>query len=168
MALAVDMAWEAGALECLLLRPGLEDALGRFLADLAANGDDAFFHPHGGDQATLRSLANDPGRDVHLLMVHLGDVVAYGLLRGWNEGFEVPSLGIAVHPSSRRHGVGRLMMEHLETIARLRGATVIRLRVRSDNHDARRVYEHRGYSFTASKESSGLLVGLKDLGVGAQ
>jgi acetyltransferase-like isoleucine patch superfamily enzyme len=36
------------------------------------------------------------------------------MLRGWDEGCEVPSLGIAVRTSAQGRGLGRLMMAHLQ------------------------------------------------------
>ncbi len=61
--------------------------------------------------------------------MHEGSIVAYGMLRGWDEGYETPSLGIAVHSEWQARGVGRRMMEHLHQVARVRGAKRIRLKV---------------------------------------
>jgi len=151
------------AIECVVLRPGREQALARFIADLAAAGDDAFFHPHAGDVASLRVIAEQPGKDLYLVFVAGEDVCAYGLLRGWNEGYEVPSLGIAVHPASRATGLGRLVMEDLEARARHRGAPAIRLRVHRDNARAIAMYERRGYAMQADAGDPSLLIGVKSL-----
>lgn len=151
------------AIECVLLRPGREHALARFLADLAAAGDDAFFHPHAGDAGALRAIAERPGRDVYALFVEGDRVLAYGLLRGWDEGYAVPSLGIAVHPDARAAGLGRLVMEYLEAMARHRGAPAMRLRVRRDNARAIAMYERRGYAMSADEGDPRLLVGIKSL-----
>jgi len=151
------------AIECVLLRPGHGHALARFFADLAALGDDAFFHPHPGDVATLRGIADSSGKDLYVVFLE-GDVVrAYGLLRGWNEGYAVPSLGIAVHPDARATGLGWLMMEYLETMARHRGAPAIRLRVHKDNARAIAMYDRRGYAMTPDASDPRLLVGIKPL-----
>lgn len=152
------------AIECMLLRPGREQALARFFADLAAAGDDAFFHPHAADVESLRAIAAQPGDDLYVVFVEGGDVRAYGLLRGWNEGYEVPSLGIAVHPDARATGLGRLVMEYLEAMARHRGATSIRLRVHKDNARAIGMYERRGYAIQPDGGDVRLLVGIKPLG----
>jgi len=152
------------AIECVLLRPGREQALARFFADLAAAGDDAFFHPHAGDVDALRAIAEQPGRDLYVVFVEGDAVRAYGLLRGWNEGYAIPSLGIAVHPDARAGGLGRLMMEYLEAMARHRGAPAIRLRVHKDNARAIAMYERRGYAMQADAGDARLLVGVKSFG----
>lgn len=148
-------------IECVVLRPGLEPALARFFDDLAVAGDDAFFHPHDCDEASLRTLANQPGKDVYVVFVSDGVVLAYGLLRGWNEGYVMPSLGIAVHPDARTGGLGRLMMEYLETMARRLGAPAIRLRVHKCNTRAIAMYEHRGYAMSPDDVDTHLFVGVK-------
>ncbi|MBF6025874.1 GNAT family N-acetyltransferase [Lysobacter niastensis] len=152
------------AIECVLLRPGREAALARFFTDLAAAGDDAYFHPHAGDVATLRVIAEQAGLDLYVVFVEGEAVRAYGLLRGWNEGYAIPSLGIAVHPDARACGLGSLMMEYLETMARHRGAPAIRLRVHQDNARAIAMYKRRGYALTPENDGARLLVGVKPLG----
>lgn len=150
-------------IECMLLRPGHVASLARFFDDLAAAGDDAFFHPHAGDAGTLRLIADRMGKDVHLVFVEGGEIRAYGLLRGWNEGYAIPSLGIAVHPAARGSGLGRLVMDYLEAMARHRGAPGIRLRVHKDNARATAMYEHRGYVMRPDEADARLLVGTKPL-----
>lgn len=150
-------------IECVRLRPGLEPALARFLDDLAAAGDAVFFHPHGGDVGTLRAIAEHPGKDVYLLFLGEDGVLAYGLLRGWNEGYAIPSLGIAVHPRARAGGLGRLMMEYLETTARRRNASAVRLRVHKDNEHAVAMYQRRGYIMQPDEIETHLLVGVKPM-----
>lgn len=147
----------------MVLRPGLEQALACFFDDLTVTGDDAFFHPHEGDVASLRAIADHPGKDVYVVFISDGVVLAYGLLRGWDEGYLIPSLGIAVHPGARTGGLGRLMMEYLETMARRRGAPAIRLRVLKDNARAIAMYKRRGYVMSPDEVDSNLLVGMKAL-----
>lgn len=157
---------QANAIECVAFRPGWESELARFFDALDAAGDRAFFHPHRGDEATLSTLSRNIGADLHYLLVQDRDVLAYGLLRGWDAGYAIPSLGIAVHPSSRAGGLGRLMMDYLEAMARHRGASAVRLRVHKDNSRARDLYVLRGYQMTTDDDDERLMVGLKTLGSG--
>ena len=69
------------------------------------------------------------------------------LLRGWDEGYSVPSLGIAIHPVARGQGLGTLMMEYLHFLARQRGAITVRLRVHVENLRAIQLYQALGYAF---------------------
>ena len=153
----------SSTIECVRLRSGLEPALARFFDDLAAAGDAVFFHPHKGDVRTLRVIAEHPGEDVYLLFLSEDEVLAYGLLRGWSEGYAIPSLGIAVHPRARGGGLGHLMMEYLETTARRRYAPAVRLRVHKDNEHALAMYQRRGYVMHPDEIQTHLLVGVKPL-----
>lgn len=52
---------------------------------------------------------------------------------------------LAVDPRNRRLGVGRRLVEWLETTARVAGLRFIRLEVRADNRGARAFYRALGY-----------------------
>lgn len=96
------------------------------------------------------------GRDVYLWTEH-----AYGFLRGWDDGYDVPSLGIAVATDAQGQGHGRAMMLALHEAARERGAQSIRLRVHPDNTRARQLYESLGY--VEAGEERGEMLMLLDL-----
>jgi ribosomal protein S18 acetylase RimI-like enzyme len=150
-------------IECIDFRPGWEAGLGEFFGAIKASGELAFFNPHPHDPDTLRRIAGRTGADLHCLLVEGRAVVGYGLLRGWDEGYPVPSLGIAVHPNLRAIGLGSVLMEYLEMMAAHRGATSVRLRVMRDNAAAVSLYSRRGYRLEPDAVDGGLLVGLKPL-----
>jgi ribosomal protein S18 acetylase RimI-like enzyme len=124
---------------------GPDDA--EMLVDMFAHIDDSFFRPHSFAPAAARHIAQHRGRDAYLLLVDEGRAVAYGMLRGWDEGFATPSLGIAVRTDCQGRGLGRRMMEELHGLAADRGAEAVRLRVHLGNTRARRLYESMGYGY---------------------
>ncbi len=107
------------------------------------------------------SYGSPRNADLRYVAIAAGQVMAYGLLRGWDEGYDVLSLGIAVDPSFRARGIGRLLMEFLHEAARLRGATRVGLRVAPENLQARHLYERMGYRLERRKR--GQLVGVLEL-----
>jgi ribosomal protein S18 acetylase RimI-like enzyme len=127
---------------------GLCEPFSQFLADLRANGDYAFFHPHGFDAEAAGHIVSlaETGSDEYWLLI-ANEVLAYGMLRGWAEGYAVPSLGIAVGPRHRGRGFARAMMCHLHDRASVRGASHVRLKVERCNHAAHKLYESLGYVF---------------------
>jgi ribosomal protein S18 acetylase RimI-like enzyme len=139
--------------------PGLEQAAGRRLRTRPVRADDAevlgellvsidvtHFRPHPMTPEEARHIAELDGRDVYLIGFDDDDqAVAYGMLRGWDEGYPTASVGVAVRRTREREGIGRAMMEALHDAARARGADSVRLRVHPDNHSARRLYERLGY-----------------------
>jgi RimJ/RimL family protein N-acetyltransferase len=83
------------------------------------------------------------------------------MLRGWDEGYQVPSLGIALHAQARGTGLARAFMLYLHQVARWQGAKRVRLRVFPDNIPARRLYESLGYAFQTGNDEQ--LVGFCEL-----
>jgi len=106
-------------------------------------------------------VATYVGRDVYALLIDEARPVAYGMLRGWDEGYATPSLGIAVRRESQGRGYGRSMMRCLHATARSRGASRVRLRVHPDNGRARRLYESLGYAYDGVDREE--LVMIRDL-----
>jgi ribosomal-protein-alanine N-acetyltransferase len=151
----------APKVQCLALDAKWKAPLLDFLSALEASGDDRRFKPHDFTETAVERLAGHQGKDIYCVLVEGGRVVGYGMLRGWDEGYEVPSLGIAIHPSMRGKGLGRDLMHRLHEMARGRGAGRVRLRVREDNAEAIALYERLGYAF-ASREGR-YLVGFVDL-----
>ena len=133
----------------------------RSLVEVFADIDETFFRPHPFTAKEALRVANHSGRDVYGLLEDGRSPVAYGMLRGWDEGYSMPSLGIAVRTSAQGRGYGRRMLEHLHDEARRRGAQKIRLRVHPDNVPARRLYESFGYQYGG--EDRGELVMIVEL-----
>lgn len=136
------------------LTPRYAHELVSFLGRLADAGDDRLFHPHAFTADVVATIAAPGGRDEYVIVTagREGPVVAYGMLRGWQEGFAVPSLGIAVDRQWRGLGVGRRLMTHLHAVAASRGASAVRLKVYRGNTQAVALYRSLGYEFQPHSE----------------
>jgi ribosomal protein S18 acetylase RimI-like enzyme len=133
--------------------------LEELLAALEAAGDRRRFNPHPFTREALEKLLRPGTRDYYCVLTSAGKVLGYGMLRGWNEGYAVPSLGIAIHPRAQDRGFGRLLMIHLHEKARSRGARRVRLRVLGDNAAAIALYKALGYRFAGRQD--GYRIGLR-------
>lgn len=144
------------------LSPEWVDALTEFFRALDMTGDSRHFHPHPltADEAARR--CGYQGDDLYYVLVQDGRILGYGFLRGWDEGYTVPSLGIAIHPSERGKGLGKVFMHFLHTAAKRKGASKVRLKVHPDNATAVSLYEELGYTFHDQEKDQ--LVGTRDLG----
>jgi len=138
----------------------LEQIVALFAA-IAADAGAAHFHPHPFTEAQAQHIHDYTGRDAYFLVIRQGAVAGYAMLRGWDEGFAIPSLGLYLLPGARGQGMGRQVMAHLHAAARARDATNIRLKVYADNVPAQRLYTGMGYVF--SGEDQGQIVGFLDL-----
>jgi ribosomal protein S18 acetylase RimI-like enzyme len=136
-------------------------SLAELFAALASSGDEAQFHPHPLTPAEAAARAAYRGKDLYFVALDASRVLGYGMLRGWDEGYDVPSLGIALHPDARGRGLGRAFMRFLHEAARARGARRVRLKVHTDNAVAVGLYRSLGYDFVG--EERGQLVGYVDV-----
>jgi ribosomal protein S18 acetylase RimI-like enzyme len=149
-------------MEVHVLGPAHADALARFFEVLKAHGIDKTFHPHPLTAEAALELTHYAGKDLYFVLRKGGDVMGYAMLRGWDEGYEVPSLGICLHPHARSQGLARLLMDFLHVAAQRRGAKKIRLRVCRDNKPAITLYRSLGYELTEDRDLRYLL-GFLDL-----
>jgi RimJ/RimL family protein N-acetyltransferase len=120
------------------------------------------FHPHPFNWAEANLRANYAGRDYYALMMLDNKAIGYGFLRGWDDKYAIPSLGIYIDKPFRGSGAAKVLMEFLHLIATLRGASRVRLRVHPDNVRARRLYDLLGYRFSETLED-GEFIGFLDL-----
>ncbi len=130
-------------MEFRVVGPRDEQALAALFTDV----DVTFFRPHPFTPEEAHRIATLGGSDVFALLLEDDRPIAYGMLRGWDEGYASPSLGIAVRTSQQGHGYGRAMMLLLHAEAARHGSKTIRLRVHPDNTPARRLYESMGYEY---------------------
>jgi len=147
---------DSDTLQIVRAAPEHLDILTEFFARVAADEASRHFHPHPFDAAGAATIASFQGRDLYYLAIANG-VIGYGMLRGWDEGYEVPSLGIVVDPAWRGRGIARLLMQFLHGAARIRGCERIRLKVYPENVRAKALYESLGYRF--GEVTDGQLIG---------
>lgn len=148
-------------LECRELGAEWKQPLVEFLRALEEAGDAEYFCPHAFTDDTVENLIQRRQRDLYYVLVERKKVLGYGMLRGWDEGYDIPSLGIAIHPSARGAGLGRVLMHFLHASARREGAKKVRLRVKANNARAVKLYEDLGYKFKSLETD--YLVGFFDL-----
>lgn len=138
-----------------------EQPLAEFFQTLREVGDEPNFHPHSLNTEAAKKLVSYTGLDLYYVAVAGATVLGYGILRGWDEGYEVPSLGIALHPAVRGLGLGRTFMYFLHSAALQKGARRIRLKVYPTNTPALELYKGLGYKFESMEDDQ--LVGFLDL-----
>lgn len=110
--------------------------------------EDKFFHPHPFDKTKAEELGRYKGLDLYVVQTANDQICGYGMLRGWDEGYSTPSLGIIIHPGHRGKGLGEHFMDFLHDQARKKGAKKIRLKVYPDNKGAKALYIKKGYVFS--------------------
>ncbi len=129
------------------LGPGDESQLADFFYVLLRSGAEKTFHPHPLDAKTASKICGHSGTDFYGAFLSSSGIRGYGMLRGFDAGFDIPSLGIAIHPAHRGKGMGRALMDELHATAKALGANQIRLKVYASNKVAVSLYQRIGYRF---------------------
>jgi ribosomal-protein-alanine N-acetyltransferase len=143
------------------LVPDDAEALGDLLVHLGADPDARHFHPHPMTREEAGLLAGGfPGRrDEYFGAFVDGHLAGYGMLRGWDEGFDIPSFGVAVDAEARGRGLGRALLRYAIRRARDRGARTLMLKVHTANPGARDLYLSEGFVFADTPDDTGQLRG---------
>lgn len=124
-----------------------EDALARFLVRNDVPAVTATFTPFPMTAETATTLLAERREDRYYgAFAGPAEIVALSMLRGWDEGFVVPSFGIAVDARWHGRGVGTRMTAWTVEQARALGAPSVRLTVYDDNPGAQRIYARLGFA----------------------
>jgi [ribosomal protein S18]-alanine N-acetyltransferase len=121
----------------------------------------SFFHPHEFSYIGLWNEIINKKKDYYVFLIDADTIAGYGMLRGWDEGFEIPSLGILTDINYRGQGISSKIMDHLHEIAKKEGSDKIRLTVYKENKIAISLYNKLGYVFSDKNENE--LIGIKKL-----
>ncbi len=131
---------------------GWIEKLTSFFERIKKKGEDKYFHPHSFDKKQVEQLGDYKGNDLYFLQTYENAICGYGMLRGWDEGYRVPSLGIIIHPDHRGKGLGEKFMVFLHNQAKQKGAKQICLKAYPGNKSAISLYKKMGYLFDGEKE----------------
>lgn len=115
------------------------------------------FQPFGFDEDTIRGVLMRARSDVFWGFYRGDSLIGYFMVRGWDEGYEVPVLGVLIDEAHRNYGLMTLTVELSKVICRLRGATRIMYKAHRDNVPAKSA--HRlGFTQTGVDAKTGHLI----------
>ena len=106
------------------------------------------FHPFPLTAETARWITTVPRRDRYYLALCRKQVIGLCMLRGWDEGFAVPSFGIVVGREFHSKGIGRIITEYAMKEAKKLCCKQVRLSVYASNISAYNTYISMGFKET--------------------
>jgi ribosomal protein S18 acetylase RimI-like enzyme len=133
------------------LEPDDEAGVAALFARSRDHPEMAFFVAFPLTEETARRLTCEPRLDRYYVAEVSSELVGLSMLRGWDEGYEIPSFGVMVDPAWHGQGVGSALPDFTITSAGELGCDAIRLSVYGRNERASRMYVQRGFT-TASRE----------------
>ncbi|MEI7770626.1 MAG: GNAT family N-acetyltransferase [Chloroflexales bacterium] len=111
----------------------------------APPGYSAYFQPFPFDEATLRRILERRREDLYYGVIWAGQPAGLSMLRGFDQGYRVPSYGVWIAPAFSRRGLGRATLQHAVETCRARGCAQLMLKVHPLNTRARQMYERFGF-----------------------
>jgi len=110
------------------------------------------FHPFPLDSTSVQWIALEKHKDRFYLAREETQIVGFSMLRGWDEGYEVPTFGIFVDIEAQGRGLGKQITSlTIEEASKLR-CKKIRLSVYADNIHAYKIYKDLGFIETDRSE----------------
>lgn len=130
------------------LSPAEEPALVRFFeANNRPEIRDRFF-PFPFTAETAARICRAPRKDRYFAAFEGGEIVCFGMLRGWDEGYEIPSFGLATDYRHHRRGHGWRMWSWAMGYAAELGAKKMRITTQTQNAPMLGMAEKLGFRKT--------------------
>jgi ribosomal protein S18 acetylase RimI-like enzyme len=126
-----------------------------------------FFTPFALTRETAYEIVSEDHRDRYYLGIVEGKAIGFSMLRGWDEGYAIPSFGMFIDQHQHGHGYGKQLLDLTIEAARQLGCQKVRLSVRKANHPAYRIYKSRGFKEIDRSKIDGIegekIIMIKDL-----
>lgn len=135
------------------IRPDDSQHLARFLEENNQPEIVRHFHPFPLTVKTAHQIACTTHLDRFYIATMGDSIVGLCMLRGWDEGYDVPSFGVFVDHRYQRRGLGRQMTEFAIEEARRLGCPSVRLSVYASNSRALQLYSALGFVEVSREET---------------
>ncbi|MDP4267531.1 MAG: GNAT family N-acetyltransferase [Bacteroidota bacterium] len=112
-----------------------------------------FFHPHIFENSVVEKIIKNKKKDFYCLLTLNNIVIGYGMLRGMDEGYKIPSLGILVDNDYRSKGLGNLLINYLHVWCKINDYSKVRIKVYKHNKNAVNFYLKSGYTLVDGNEN---------------
>jgi RimJ/RimL family protein N-acetyltransferase len=139
------------------LTPDDADALSTLLRSQTP-GYARFFRPFDFDRDTITSVLASHNQDVMMGLYWQDELVGFFMLRGWNEGYDVPAFGILIDEKYRGCGLEMISLETAKIICKLRGSSRLMIKMHPDNISAKGVLRKTGFIRSGVESESGNLI----------
>jgi ribosomal protein S18 acetylase RimI-like enzyme len=122
-----------------------------------------FFHPHSFNYQAVKKIINiseSNKKDLYYLVLDQEDQIrGYFMLRGFDEGYKVPSFGEVVHPNFQNRGLGTEILKIAIKISKRLKVKKLMLHVYKNNLVAKKIYKSLGFQFFSSSRTKDEQIG---------
>ena len=122
--------------------------LAQELSELLRNVDpdySKYFIPFNFDLQTVEKKLTDAKLDLFFGIFVNARLVGFYMLRGFDEGYDIPSYGVWISSEFAGKGLARLTIQHAISFCKINNINQLMLKVHPDNLKAIKLYEDFGF-----------------------
>lgn len=123
----------------------------------------SYFHPFEFDKESLDSIISNSKSDLYFIMQYNQEIVGFFMIRGFDEGFDIPSYGVWIHPNYNGKGLAKLSLNYTLSLLKLQNKKKVMLKVHPSNLVAKKLYEASGFYLSHTDEKNKNLVYYREL-----
>ena len=122
--------------------------LAQELSELLRNVDpdySKYFIPFNFDLQTVEKKLTDAKLDLFFGIFVNARLIGFYMLRGFDEGYDIPSYGVWISSEFAGKGLARLTIQHAISFCKINNINQLMLKVHPDNLKAIKLYEDFGF-----------------------
>jgi len=121
-----------------------------------------FFYAFGSDESAISHMLSAVRRNIYSGVFWQANLIGIFMLRGWDEGYEVPSFGVLIDKNYRGGAFMRLTLDTAKLICKLSGSKRLMAKIHPDNVSPRGA-SRLGLHQTGIEEETGNIIYHLDL-----
>lgn len=123
-----------------------------------------YFIPFNFDEETINKMLVKAEHDKYFGVFVNNNIVGFYMLRGFDEGYEIPSYGVWISKKYSGLGLSKLTLQHAISLCKLNRVKKLMLKVHPDNKIAKNIYESFGFKKISIDINNINIIYIKKLG----
>jgi RimJ/RimL family protein N-acetyltransferase len=117
-----------------------------------------YFVPFSFEEDSIKKIIGDAVNDKFFGVFINDGLAGFYMLRGFDQGYEIPSYGIWISDKYSGLGLSKLTLQHAITFCKLNGLKKIMLKVHPEHTIAKNIYENFGFKQQGIDEKNSNLI----------
>lgn len=122
-----------------------------------------YFIPFDFDHTTIKKILTEKKEDKFFGLFVDDSLIGFYMLRGFDEGYDIPSYGVWISKEYSAKGLSKLTLQHAVSICKINGIKKLLLKVHPENKIAKMIYENFGFIKKSNDPKNNNLVYYKDI-----
>ena len=120
-----------------------------------------YFTPFNND--SLLKILKQVKLDKYFAIHYNNKLIGFFMLRGFDEGYKIPSYGVWILPQYTNKGIAKLTLQYAVTFCKINNIPKLMLKVHPENNVAKDMYLKYGFVITGKDEKNDNIILHKDI-----